>query len=87
MREKTYETYEFIGKLAMALLPLQIKVKFSTLNELLSDYGEAPYNSPRAVAKGVSEAYDWWKKRQQHEVCYAIAQTYVDRNGNYAYKP
>lgn len=71
MRERTYK---FIGELAMAVSPLQIKISFSTLNKLLSDNGEEPYGNGKATATGVSAAFHWWKNQQQDKVCNAIAQ-------------
>jgi len=82
MRERTYK---LIGDWAMALSPLGTKIKFSTLNELLSDNGEVPYGNGKAVASAISAAFQYWKERQRDDICAAIAQTYVDRNGNYAY--
>ena len=80
------ETYEFIGRLALALFSQGIKVSYSTAIKILEDNGYRTYGSPRAMASGISAAYRSWEEYENKEImvkatCSAIAATYVDKDG------
>ena len=88
MKQKTSldETYEFIGRLALALFSQEIKVSYSSLIKILVDNGRRKYWSPRAMARGISAAYRRWEKLENDSMgvkatCAAIAATYVNQNG------
>lgn len=86
-------TYEFIGRLAKGLYHEGIKVKFSTLIQLLKEFDLKAYGSGRAMASGVRGACHYWEEREKdmqpdsngHKTGNKIALTFVDKNGEYGW--
>ena len=81
------ETYDFIGRLALALFSEGIKMSYSSLMKVLVENNYWRYWSERGVARGIAAAYHRWKKLEEghsygtHPTCDAIAATYVNRDG------
>ena len=78
------ERYKFIGDLAMVAYSQKISISFSALKQVLVDNGYRKYGNNRAVARGVSAAYRYWKEKDP-VVPSAIAHTYRDAAGNLAW--
>lgn len=83
-------TYEFIGRLATAANTIDTKIPFSALRKILRHKGDEykEYNSERAMARGVEAAHSYWSDKGEEGdpvVPAAIAHTYVDRNGEFAW--
>jgi len=79
------ETYEFIGKLAVALYSQGIIITLSTLNAILKDYNLEPYGNCRGLGQGLAAACKYWDKKEAESGMLpvthnAIANTFVDRN-------
>lgn len=82
------KTYKFIGKLALSLFVLDIKMSYSTLLSLLKDNEKEfhTYSSERAVASAISAAYRKWEAYEnehnfQAVTSKAIAATFVNKDG------
>ena len=77
------KTYEFIGRLALALFSQNIQMTFTALRQVLKDNKLREYASNRGMARGVSAAYTHWKKQEQQRgiktTCTAIADTFVNK--------
>lgn len=86
-------TYEFIGRLARGLYHEGIKVKFSTLVQLLKEFDLKAYGSGRAMASGVRGACHYWEEQEKDvqpdsnglKTGNKIALTFVDKNGEYGW--
>lgn len=77
--------YEFIGKLAIAVYPHEIQISLRSLRSILSERG-SDYESGRAMASGVSAAYSYWEEKGEPVIHHAIAHTYVNDEGQLAWK-
>lgn len=77
------KTYEFIGRLALALFNQNIQMTFTALRQVLQDNHLKKYYTNRGMARGVSAAYSHWEKKEQERgiktTCAAIADTYVNK--------
>lgn len=81
------ETYDFIGKLAIALYSQDIRISLGSLRAVLADADRGnDYASGRGMAAGVSAAYDHWERKDDRVVAEAIAYTYTDKHGNLAWR-
>ena len=84
--EMVNKTYEFIGRLALVFFSQNIKMSFDTLTALLKDNGLDNYAGGRGMAAGVKAAYHRWEDEEKNcripTTCGAIANTFVDKNGN-----
>ena len=78
-------TYEFIGRLALALFSQNIKMSYSTLIKVLEDNNLDSYGSERGMASGIAAAYRRWedieKDCRRPTTCGAIANIFVNREG------
>lgn len=83
--EKLAKTYEFVGELAVALHAKKIKMSFATLNRTLKDNGLEPYKGSRGVASAIRGAHKAWGNLDTN-VSSAIANTYVDINGQHLWQ-
>lgn len=80
---KQNATYEFIGRLALALFSQNIHITFTALRQILADNSLKIYNTNRGMARGVASAYKYWEKQERKRkissTCAAIADTFVDQ--------
>ena len=78
-------TYEFIGRLALALFSQNIKMSYSTLIKVLEDNNLDSYGSERGMASGIAAAYRRWEDIEKDcripTTCGAIANIFVNREG------
>lgn len=80
------ETYDFIGNLAVALYSQDIQISLTSLRSILDDR-DMTYGNERGMGAGVSAAYTYWKENKEDPVVHhAIAHTYVDQEGELAWK-
>ncbi len=83
--EMQNKTYEFIGRLALALFSQNIKMSYSTLMQLLVDNELDNYGNERGMARGISAAYSRWEEIEKNDristTCGAIANTFVNKEG------
>lgn len=83
--KKGKESYEFIGKLAIALYTQGIKFRLSTLQKILNDKG-ADYGGGVGMGKVVSAAYNYWSKDKKDWVIHhAIAASFTGQNDEYLF--
>lgn len=80
------ETYEFIGRLALALFNQKIKIRYSTLQKILVDNGLDSYGNERGMAQAISAAYRYWDRVEKEKFAIsttpgAIASTFVNKDG------
>lgn len=84
------DTYEFIGRLALALYGQNVRMSYATLMRLLEDNGLDNYGSERGMARGIEAAYHQWEAAEEPlgatPTCNAIALTFVDKDGNYPWR-
>ena len=73
--------YEAIGSLANELAKTGKKMTFSELNERLGNLR----NSPRAMTRDVSFAYDYFKKKGDYQTALNISQVITNQNGDLAH--
>lgn len=98
MIEDKKQIYEFIGRLAQVLYPLPVTshaamshavMSFTTLNRMLEENEYKPYGCNLALGQGLSAACRYWDEKEQSEglsvTHNAIANVFVDRNGDYAW--
>ena len=80
------ETYDFIGKLPIALYGQGITISLDALKQILNDRG-ANYieASNLCLGRSVSAAYRAWEKIDP-VVHHAIAHTFKGRNGNFPWE-
>lgn len=75
-------TYDFIGKLAIALYSQGITITVDALRQILNDEGEKySFDSNQGIGQSVSAAYRAWEKVDP-VIHHAIAYTFVGRHGN-----
>lgn len=84
------ETYEFIGKLAVALYSQRIVMSLSALNTVLENNKLEPYGNCRGLGQGLTAACNYWDKKEKDEGLLpvthnAIANVFVDRKGDSAW--
>lgn len=84
------ETYEFIGKLAVALYSQHIIMSLSTLNTVLETNKLEPYGNCRGLGQGLAAACKYWDKKEEKSEMLpvthnAIANVFVDRNNDSAW--
>ncbi len=84
------ETYEFIGKLAVALYSQRIVMSLSALNAVLEDNNLEPYGNCRGLGQGLAAACKYWDQKEAESDMLpvthnAIANTFVDREKGYAW--
>jgi len=77
------EIYDFIGTLALILYSKNIQISLNSLNSILKDK-KSDYGSNRALASAVSASYTRWKVKDP-VIYQAIAHTYVDKDGDFAW--
>lgn len=77
------EIYNFIGELAIALYSKKITISLNSLNSILEERN-CNYGNNRALASAVSASYSRWKDKDP-VIHHAIAHTYVDRDGEFAW--
>ena len=83
--EKGKESYKFIGHLAIALYSQGIKLRISTLRQILNDKG-ADYGDGKGIGSVVSAAYRYWKEENQDWVIHhAIAASFTGKNDEYLF--
>lgn len=80
------ETYDFIGRLAVALFNQKVKISYSALRKILIDNGFCSYGSERGMARAISAAYHYWERVEKEKYTIpitpgAIAATFVNKNG------
>lgn len=80
------DTYDFIGKLSIALYGQGITISLDALKQILNDRG-ANYSeaSNLGLGRSVSAAYRAWEKVDP-VVHHAIAYTFKGRNGNFPWE-
>ena len=79
-------TYNFIGKLSIALYSQGIQISLDALKQILNDRGEIySEESNRGLGKVVSSAYTAWEKVDP-VVHHAIAWTSKGRDGEFPWK-
>ena len=80
------KTYEFIGRLALVLFGQNMKMSFDTLSSMLKDNDLDEYMGGRGMAAGIAAAYRRWEEMEKDcripATCGAIANTFVDKDGN-----
>ena len=81
---KKKEIYNFIEELAIALYSQKIQISLSSLNQILKDKN-SEYGNNRGLASGVAASWRYWKKNDP-VIHYAIAHTFIDKNGNLPWK-
>ena len=83
--EMENKTYEFIGRLALALFSQNIKLSLTTLIEVLKENGYDSYGNERGMGQGVAAAYRRWERIEKNNriptTCGAIANTFVNQSG------
>lgn len=83
--KKGKESYEFIGKLAIALYTQRIKLRLSTLQKILNDKG-ADYGGGVGRGKVVSAAYKCRADEKKDWVIHhAIAASFTGQNDEYLF--
>ena len=82
--EKGEESYDFIGRLALALYSQDIKMRLSTLQQILNDKG-ADYGGGIGMGKVVSASYRFWESKSS-VTHHAIAATFTGKNDQYCYE-
>ncbi len=83
-------TYEFIGKLAVALYSQRIVMSLSALNTVLENNKLEPYGNCRGLGQGLTAACNYWDKKEGDAEMLpvthnAIANVFVDRKGDSAW--
>lgn len=78
------QTYDFIGKLAIALHAQNISISFTSLNSILADKNSS-YDSNRGLASGVAAAFRHWEAKPDLAVAHSIALTFKNKDGNFAW--
>lgn len=83
--EMDNRTYEFIGRLALALFSQNIKMSYTALIQVLKDNELDDYGSERGMASGIKAAYTRWQEAEKDcripTTCGAIANTFVNKEG------
>lgn len=76
-------TYDFIGRLAIALYSQGITISLDALKQILNDSGEDySWESNLGLGRSVSAAYKAWSNVDP-VVHHAIAYTFKGRNGQF----
>jgi hypothetical protein len=85
MKKLDNEAYDFIGKLAIAVYPHDIKISLDALKQMLRDKGHK-YSETENIGLGrsVAAAYRAWGKVDSI-VRDAIALVYVGRDGEHSW--
>jgi len=76
--ERGAESYEYIGKLAVALYTYGIKIRLSALQHILNDKG-AKYGGGIGMRRVVTAARTYWAERDPI-IYYAIAYAFTDHH-------
>ncbi len=79
------ESYEFIGRLAIALYTQEIKIRLSALQKILNDKG-ADYGGGVGMGRVVSAAYKHWENKGEWVIHHAIAASYTGQNDEYLFE-
>jgi len=89
MQKVENERHQFIGKLAIALKSAEIQITFDSLKSIMKDRGYDGYSETENVgfAKVVRAAHDAFKESGDCFTRAAIAETFTDKDGNFAYDP
>ncbi len=83
--ERGEESYELIGKLAIALYTQRIKLRLSALQKILNDKG-ADYEGNPGMGQVVSAAYRYWKEvKEDWVIHHAIAYSFTGQNDEYLF--
>ena len=76
-------TYDFIGKLAIALYSQGITITLDALKQMLNDEGDNySWDSNLGLGRSISTAYKAWEKVDP-VIHHAIAHTFKGRNGKF----
>lgn len=80
------ESYDFIGKLSIALYSQGITISLDALKQILNDRGQNYSDvSNLGLGRSVSAAYHAWEKVDP-VVHHAIAYTFKGRNGSFSWE-